>query len=164
MIPVAKCLVLITLLSSFLFAKDNNKAFKRLFMLEGVWKMNTKKGAICEQWEKVNKNYLQSKGYIIKGNDTIINERVALTKDKKEILYTSTVENQNNEKPVIFKMTYSSANTFIFENPEHDFPRRIVYHLVSADSLHAYIDDGLQHSLKTQHFYYSKQKSVNGIQ
>ena len=151
--------VAIILLSSFLYLPDNKKAFKKLFILEGMWKMNTKKGAICEEWKKMDKNYLQSKGYMIKDNDTLVNERVALTRTKEEIFYTSTVEGQNDKKPVAFKMTVASGNTFIFENPEHDFPKRIVYTLLSADSLHAFIDDGLQHSIKVQHFYYARQKN-----
>jgi len=53
-------------------------------------------------------------------------------------------------------MTSSESNQFIFENPAHDFPKRIVYRLISADSLHAFIDDGVA-GTKRQHFYYKKQ-------
>jgi hypothetical protein len=106
----------------------------------------------------MDKSYLQSRGYLIKGTDTIINERVALTRTKENILYTSAVEDQNDKKPIAFKLTSSADNVFVFENPEHDFPKRIVYHLVSSDSLHAYTDDGVVDSKKIQHFYYSKVK------
>lgn len=150
-------IVFITLivLTAFCFS-NNNKEFKKLYALEGVWKMTTKRGVICEEWKKINDNYLQNKGYMIKGNDTIVNERVALTNDKNGIFYTSTVENQNNKQPVGFKMTSSLNNSFVFENTGHDFPKRIVYELVSADSLHAYIDDGITESKKRQHFYYKR--------
>ena len=46
---------------------------------------------------------------------------------------------------------------FVFENPEHDFPKRIVYKLITTDSLHAYIDDGKEDSKKKQNFYYKRQ-------
>jgi hypothetical protein len=36
----------------------------------------------------------------------------------------------------------ASANEVVFENPEHDFPKRIGYRLVSADSLEAWVDGG----------------------
>ena len=143
-------------LSSFLFT-DKGKVFKKLYVLEGTWKMMTKRGAICEEWKKVDNNYLQSKGYMIKGSDTIINERVALTNTAAGIFYTSTVEDQNNKQPVAFKMTSSENNMFVFENPEHDFPKRIVYKLITTDSLHAYIDDGKEDSKKKQNFYYKRQ-------
>lgn len=142
-------------LSAFNFT-DNNKAFKRLHTLEGTWKMLTKRGAICEEWKKTDKNYLQNRGYIIKGADTIINERVALTNTKDGIFYTSTVEDQNNKQPIAFKMTRAENDIFVFENPGHDFPKRIVYRFVNNDSLHAFIDDGTEAG-KKQNFYYNRQ-------
>ena len=143
-------------LSSFLFT-DKGKVFKKLYVLEGTWKMTTKRGTICEEWKKVDNNYLQSKGYMIKGNDTLINEKVALTNTAAGIFYTSTVEDQNNKQPVAFKMTSAENNMFVFENPEHDFPKKIVYKLINTDSLHAYIDDGKEDSKKRQNFYYIRQ-------
>lgn len=148
----------VVFLSSFFYPTDNKKTFTKLFALEGVWKMNSKRATICEEWKKIDKNYMQNKGYMIQGVDTTITERVALTKTKAGILYTSTVEDQNNKKPIVFKMTSATENTFVFENPGHDFPKRIVYQLVSADSLHAFIDDAVEGTKKVQHFYYSKQK------
>ena len=147
----------ITCLTAFTFI-EGNKEFKKLYKLEGTWKMNSKRGAICEEWKKMNKNYLQSRGYMIKGSDTVVNERVALTKTSEGIFYTSTVEDQNNKQPVAFKMTKAENNLFVFENPQHDFPKRIVYHFINSDSLHAFVDDGIDGTKKVQHFYYSKIK------
>ena len=94
---------------------------------------------------------------MIKGKDTTINERVALTNTKAGIFYTSTVEDQNNKQPIAFKMTKAENNLFVFEKPEHDFPKRIVYELTGSDSLHAYIDDGTDNAKKRQNFYYKRQ-------
>ena len=154
-----KCLfaaIAVLSLSAFIIIKDDSKAFKKLYALEGTWKMTTKRGAICEEWKKIDNNYLQNKGYMIKGVDSIITERVALTNTKDGVFYTSTVEDQNNKQAISFRMTKAEGNTFIFENAEHDFPKRIVYNLVTADSLHAYIDDGIN-GTKRQNFYYRKQ-------
>ena len=148
-------ITIILCLSAF-YTADNNKTFKKLYALEGTWKMTTKRGAICEEWKKVDKNYLQSRGYMIKGADTLVNEKVALTNTAAGIFYTSTVEDQNNKQPIAFKMTKAENNIFVFENPRHDFPKRIVYHLITADSLHAFIDDGTETG-KKQNFYYKKQ-------
>ena len=152
---IVAAIIVILSLSAFVFSGDN-KTFKKLYTLEGTWKMNTKRGAVCEEWKRVNKNHLQNTGYMIKGKDTIISERVALTNTKEGIFYTSTVEDQNNKQPVAFKMTGSEKNVFVFENPQHDFPKRIVYKLLSSDSLHAYIDDGTETG-KKQNFYYKRQ-------
>ena len=134
----------------------NIKTFKKLYALEGRWIMKTQRGAIGEQWLKMDKDYLQSRGFFVKGNDTIITERVALRNTGKGIYYTSTVEDQNNKQPIPFKFTSEKNNAFVFENPEHDFPKRIVYEIVSIDSLHAYIDGGVNGSGKREDFYYRK--------
>ena len=152
-----KLIFALTFLACISAAVDtDNKTFKKLYALEGTWKMNTKRGAICEEWKKMDNNYLQNKGYMIKGNDTIISERVALTNTAAGIFYTSTVEDQNNKQPIAFKMTGSENNSFVFENPAHDFPKRIVYKLITADSIHAFIDDGTETG-KRQNFYFKRQ-------
>jgi Domain of unknown function (DUF6265) len=143
-------------LSAFYVSIDS-KTFKKLYTLEGTWKMLTKRGAVCEEWKKINDHHLQNRGYMLIGKDTLVSERVALTNTEAGIFYTSTVENQNDKQPIAFKMTSAEGNTFIFENPAHDYPKRIVYKLVTADSLHAYIDDGTDEPKKRQNFYYKKQ-------
>ncbi len=150
-------IIIILCLSAFCVS-DNKKVFKKLYALEGTWQMKTKKGFICEEWKKINNNHLQSKGYTISGNDTTITERVTLKRIKNSIVYASTVENQNNKLPIVFTFTKEENNLFIFENPQHDFPKRIVYKLISSDSLNAFIDDGIDSSKKRQYFFYKKVK------
>ena len=41
-----------------------------------------------------------------------------------------------------FKLTRSSASEAVFENPQHDFPKRIIYRRTGDDSLTASIDGG----------------------
>lgn len=155
-----KYLVAITVfivITSFVIKQGSaDKVFKQLHALEGKWIMKTKKGFIGEEWIKINDDYLQNKGFFVKGTDTVVTERVSLRKTTEGIFYTSTVEDQNNKQPVSFKLTSSDKQVFIFENPSHDFPKRIIYELVSADSIHAYIDGGADAATKRQDFYYHK--------
>lgn len=147
------------LMGSFIYRQiTDDKVFKQLHALEGKWMMKTKRGFMGEEWIKVNDDYLQNKGFFIKGTDTIITERVALKKTTQGIFYTSTVEDQNNKQPIAFKLTSADDHVFVFENPKHDFPKRITYKLVSVDSLHAYIDGGIDAAGKRQDFYYRKIK------
>ena len=41
-----------------------------------------------------------------------------------------------------FKLTKSSPTEAVFENPQHDFPKRIIYRKTADDSLTASIDGG----------------------
>ncbi len=151
--------ITIIVLSAFVQKENSNKkTFKQLYKLEGTWKMKIKNGAVYEGWKMMDKNYLQSRGYFIKATDTIINERVALQNKADGIYYTSTVEEQNNKQPVAFKMSAAKNNMFVFENAEHDFPKRIAYEFITSDSLHAWIDDGIDGSKYRQNFYYSRIK------
>jgi hypothetical protein len=120
--------------------------------------MKTKKGIIGEEWKKINNDYLQNRGYTVRGNDTITTERVALRNTTEGIFYTSTVEDQNNQQPISFKLSSAVNNVFIFENPQHDFPKRITYNLITKDSLRAWIDDGKEIPEKKMLFQYSRQK------
>ena len=41
-----------------------------------------------------------------------------------------------------FKLTRASANEVVFENPQHDFPKRIIYRKGADDSMTASVDGG----------------------
>ena len=125
-------------------------------IIEGTWIMETKKRVVGETWIKITEDYYQSKGFIIKGSDTIITEQVALRKTPDGVYYTSTVEDQNNKQPISFKLTTAANNKFTFENPAHDYPKRIVYEFMGNDTLHAFIDDGSGN--KRQDYYFKKIK------
>ncbi|MEO6730373.1 MAG: DUF6265 family protein [Ferruginibacter sp.] len=140
------------------YQKNSDPVFNQLYALEGKWIMKTKKGFIGEEWKKINKDYLQNSGYMIRGNDTIITERVALRNKEEGIFYISTAEGQNSQQPVEFKLTSADNNSFVFENPQHDFPKRITYSFINKDSLHAWIDDGKKIIQKKESFHYSRQK------
>ncbi|MEP7106427.1 MAG: DUF6265 family protein [Ferruginibacter sp.] len=137
---------------------QNNEGFAHLYALEGKWIMKSKNGTIGEEWTKINKDYLQNRGFIIRANNTITTERVALRNTKEGIYYTSTVVDQNNRQPVAFRLTSAGNNIFVFENPKHDYPKRISYSFINKDSLHAWIDDGKQIPEKKSAFRYSRQK------
>jgi hypothetical protein len=125
---------------SFTVVKQTS-SFEQLQVLAGgTWVMKAKTSTICEEWEKKNNNLLTSRSYRVKGKDTTQQETVALSLQANEIYYTSTVPDQNNAKPVPFKLIESKGMKFTFSNPQHDFPQRIIYEFVNRDSLHAWIE------------------------
>jgi hypothetical protein len=144
-------------ISSMLFAslkqqQDNKKIFQQLSALQGTWKMETSKGILYEGWQKLSDTLMQGGSYKIKERDTAFFERVSLKRTASGIFYVPIVE-ENNLQSVGFKLTSYNNNSFIFENPEHDFPKRIIYEIISPDSLHAYIDDGVNSTKRTDYLY-----------
>jgi hypothetical protein len=100
-------------------------------LIEGTWKMITKNGSIIgESWKKMDDNYYQSTGFIIKEKDTVFTEKVALKRSVDAVFYTSTVEDQNNGQPVSFRLTSSNNNIFVFETRRMIFQKGLYMNLV----------------------------------
>ncbi|CAN5768761.1 hypothetical protein BH11BAC3_BH11BAC3_04770 [soil metagenome] len=157
MIKFLISVIAIFMFSSFLmFPEKAQDPFRQLNKLEGTWMMKTGKGIIGESWKKINDRTLQCKGFMIKEGDTINTENVQLIKNKEGIFYIPTVTNQNNQQPVTFQLTSSANNEFVFENPQHDFPKRVVYQLISNDSLIAWIDGGNEQAGSRKMFNYKR--------
>lgn len=55
-----------------------------------------------------------------------------------------------------FKLTRASANEAVFENPQHDFPKRVIYRKSADDSLTASIDAG--EGTKSMSFAFQRMK------
>jgi Domain of unknown function (DUF6265) len=128
---------IVVLLSAFTCQQD---VFSELQQLSGTWKMDTKRGAIYENWIRTTKDEMQGKSFKLNGKDTVVLENVRLSKSSEGLFYIPVVSNQNEGKPVSFRMIDSKNKTFVFENKEHDFPQRVIYHIVSKDSVHAWIE------------------------
>jgi len=127
-------------------------------LIGGSWHMKTAKGITAETWKKISSDELHNRTFKINGKDTTLLEKVQLIKKGDNIFYISTVQNQNDGKSVIFKLIENKNNQFVFSNPTHDFPQRIVYHFVTQDSLHAWIDGQSNGRLVKQDFYYKRVK------
>ncbi len=125
-------------------------------LVGGTWTMKKKNGYSCEQWIKVNKNELNSTAFNIKGKDTTVYERVSLTNKNGIIKYT--VTGADNSAPVTFKLITAKNDYFVFSNPTHDFPQRVVYHFVKHDSIHAWIDGKYNGKVEKVDFYYKRMK------
>lgn len=107
--------------------------------LPGKWENQTQRGKMVEEWSKLNDSTYTGRSYMITATDSISLESIVLKKEGDEIFYIPTVKGQNNEQPVKFKLTFSSPNQLVFENPAHDFPQKITYTLESENSLMAEI-------------------------
>ena len=60
--------------------------------------------------------------------------------DDGEIYYCPIVAGQNAGEAVFFKLVFAQDTSFVFENPKHDFPQKVVYEFHLPDNLYAYIE------------------------
>ena len=105
----------------------------------GRWENKTPEGTFSEEWKIGNDSLYIGESYFINNNDTLFAETVRLEQRKNDLFYIVSVPNQNEKQPVAFKLTSSTSDYLVFENPEHDFPKKITYKLVTNDSLYAEI-------------------------
>ena len=132
--------------------------FERLYKLEGTWEMKRDNGVLLEVWKRINATELQSHSFRIHGGDTSSLETVRLIRKEDGIFYIPTVEGQNNNQPVNFKLISKDDNRFVFENKMHDFPNRIIYTFVSADSIVARVEGDQRGAVSGSNYYFKKVK------
>lgn len=118
----------------------SSREFKPLHALTGLWKMDTPRGAIYEEWQVRTDNELSGRSYKIKNNDTLMLENVILSLQGNAIFYRPVVHDQNNQQPVSFKLISCNNNRYVFENKDHDYPQRVIYELGSKTNLNARIE------------------------
>jgi hypothetical protein len=105
-------------------AKDD---FKKLDWLEGDWaRLDVKPGRTAqESWLKISPVEWKGLGVNMKGNDTAFVEKLKLVIKEDNIYYVADLA--ENKEPVYFKLTAITDNSFVCENSQHDFPKKISY-------------------------------------
>lgn len=124
--------------------------------LQGTWKMENKE--VYEHWDKLNENTQKGFSYKLKNGQMFISEYLDITKANNEIIYSATVLKQNQGKAVNFKLTKTDS-TFTFENPNHDFPKKIVYQKLNDTEIYVQVSDG-----KQKGFAYKMQKQFQKVE
>jgi hypothetical protein len=101
--------------------------FRKLDWLEGVWtRSDVKPGRTAhESWQKISASEWKGIGVNINGTDTTFVEKLKLVIKEDNIYYVADLA--ENKEPVYFKLTAITNNSFVCENPQHDFPKKIFY-------------------------------------
>lgn len=145
-------LVLAALLFSFQEKKISVKQFE---WLEGTWKQEGKDA--YEQWELVSDTLIRGASFHRAGNDYVRDENIEFLAKDGSFCYTPIVFGQNGGQPVSFKVSSFTANSFVAENPAHEFPQRIVYTLTDANHLKAYIEGEVKGKNKRIDFFFVRE-------
>jgi len=112
---------------------------KEFAWLEGTWENPTPQGTFTETWKKADDSTFTAVSVFVKAKDTLFHETVVLDQKGDSLHYIVTTKNQNDEKPVSFTLKSFTANSYVFENKQHDFPQKITYTKVTNDSIVAEI-------------------------
>jgi len=135
-----KIILISTLLCliNFISADPGSSEFKWLL---GKWVSETEKTVITETWRWVSENTIEGTSVTKNKSDGKVTgtESIRLLKMEGEIFYLAKIK--HNKLPIAFKMTQLSDSSSTFENPEHDFPTKIIYKLTSPCKLEVIIEN-----------------------
>ena len=147
------CIFFVALISG---CGRNHPDFTKFKRLQGSWVYASEKGNVIEAWEWVNDSLLKGKGLMVKDADTTITEYLEIQYSGKDIYYVPVVTDQNEGKPVFFRLTSVADDRYQFENPEHDFPTKIIYQLKGNDSLQVTISGPIKNEFREIEFKFRK--------
>jgi hypothetical protein len=123
--------------------------------LEGTWQL--KNHPVIEQWSLLA-DRLEGRVFSFLESDTTITETLRIFQQYDALWYEATVLDQNDGKPVLFKLTETTENSWLFENREHNFPQNIKYKFQYADTLVATIEGETGEGWKSIEFWYFRIK------
>lgn len=138
---------------SSIFAQANVKLF------EGTWQMKDEQGGIMyEEWHMVSDSLCKGENYAISGNKKQVFETVQIKYTDGKLCYAPTVKDQNEGKEIVFPLKEISdgGKKFIFENTEHDFPQRIIYHFKNKSTLDARIEGMVEGKERSSDYHFTK--------
>lgn len=134
-----KKIITLLLLLPLCFCTPKSKTLTDLDWIIGTRSMQQGDQTIYESWTKTNNELFSGKSFFITNNDTTILETIEIKVIDNEIYYCPSVVNQNDGKPVQFKLTSTQPDKLVFENSEHDFPKKICYNK-DASNIDAWIE------------------------
>ncbi|NOU49337.1 hypothetical protein HG263_02070 [Pseudoalteromonas sp. JBTF-M23] len=110
-----------------------------LAWLVGNWNAKSSKLQMHESWKQVSSKTLEGAGYTysIEKNKIVSSETLRLVEMSGEVFYVAKVV--SNDMPVAFKLTSCNAETAIFENVQHDFPKKLNYQLTKDKNMTVFV-------------------------
>lgn len=129
--PVLLCIMWLASIASY------GQSKLPLFLV-GTWKINSTEQ--YEHWDQLNESTMKGFSYQMKHGQIIVSEHLELNQVKKGITFIASVLNQNKGKSVPF-ILMEKKEGYTFENPNHDYPKQIVYTKISKNEVQVTVSD-----------------------
>lgn len=131
----------LTMNSTLLFA-EKCQSLQAMNWLLGDWKSAAGKSFILESWQQVSPKTYQgmAESRNNKSHDLLSSETMQLVEMSGGIFYFAKVK--QNDLPVAFKLTECTNTMVVFENSQHDFPKKLQYQLANDSVMNVLVSDG----------------------
>ncbi len=123
--------------------------------MAGSWEGTAGKASVEEHWTPVAGGTLFGVSRTIVEDKTVAFEFLRIETRADGIFY---VAQPNGRPPTDFKLTRLEGTEVAFENPQHDFPQRIIYRKNTDGTLHARVEGERDGQLRGQDFHFRPAK------
>ena len=131
----AVCLVTASLAAP---ATNPKTTIADLAWLAGTWRYERGVRVVTEHWRPPAGGMMIGTSHTVANDQTVEYEFIVLRADANgDLLY---VAKPSGQPEAAFKLTRAGARELVFENPQHDFPQRILYTLKDDGTLLAAIE------------------------
>ena len=109
----------------------------RLTWLAGCWERRGASSIVEEQWMAPRGGMMLGMGRVVRNGAVVDYETMRIEQRGDTLVF---VANPSGQAEAEFTAAAIDDDGVVFENPDHDFPQRIVYRHAAGDSLHARIE------------------------
>lgn len=132
------------------FAAEKPRVSK-LGWMSGCWEARSTRRLVEEQWMVPRGGLTLGMSRTVRG-DTLVEYEVLRMEEHGDSLFY--IANPVRQSQAMFLATSSTDSSAVFENPNHDFPKKISYLLVGSDSLIARVEGELSGKNRALEFRY----------
>lgn len=128
--------------------------------MAGCWGHDFNDTGSVEEWMAPAGGLMLGMNRTIRAGKVVAFEYLRIVEDEDG--WTGLIALPSGQEKARFKLVSMSANEVVFENPEHDFPQRIIYRLDSEGNLHGRIEGTIDGAVRVADFPMTKTKCGNG--
>lgn len=107
--------------------------------LTGTRTMVTERATVEERWTEAADNVIFGVSRTLRGSRVVAFEFLRIQARGDTLFY---IAQPNGAPPTSFRLTAWDGTEAVFENPAHDFPKRILYRKLDGNAVRARIDGG----------------------
>jgi hypothetical protein len=137
------------------FAQSPKPTLNDLSWLAGCWEANLKGREVTEQWMKPGGGIMLGMARTVSKGKAAEFEFTQIREQDDAIYY---VAKPSGQAEASFKLIKLQNKEAVFENPQHDFPQRVIYRLQSDGSLFARVEAAVKGQLRGIDYPYKRAK------
>lgn len=134
-------------------AEEAKPTLADLAWISGCWQIETEKVRSEECWMEPAGTLILGLHRDVRSNGKTFFEYLRIEQTDSAIVYFAT---PRGKETTGFPLKETSKNKVVFENPDHDFPQRVIYHLRDDGTMVASIEGLQDGQMRTEEWVWRK--------